>query len=149
MEDAYKWLFQATLGGEHAISSIEGVTNWMDREWSTLQEPFPNEPLITPLRPDNSLVRVNLRTYKALNKDKVELLQAFIESAKQFSPDKNEFLETWHELQTRLPLLNLEKEEWQALDEKLKPDYPAIDHSPQNLIEAQPAYRVVLKALLK
>ena len=32
VEDAYKWLFHATLGGEHAVQDVGGPRNWMDRE---------------------------------------------------------------------------------------------------------------------
>ena len=41
-DDAYKWLFQATRGGEHAIDR-EGALSWLQDEWKTLTPPRAGE----------------------------------------------------------------------------------------------------------
>src|SRR5512135_1577005 len=61
IEDAYKWLYQAANGGEHAIPDEESARRWLEREWRSLGPTPPGEPLEVPIRPDGELVRVNLR----------------------------------------------------------------------------------------
>lgn len=97
MEDAYKWLFHATLGGEHAITSAEGPRRWMEREWKTLTAPHPGEKTIQSLRLDGKIVRINLRPYRAKGDSPEPLLMAFIAGAKAFKADKSEFRVVWQE----------------------------------------------------
>jgi hypothetical protein len=149
IQDAYKWLFQAAMGGEHAISSREAVGRWMDEEWAGLDASLPDEPLFVDLRPDRSLIRINLRPFKDAGGDKESLLDTFVRSAQEFSPDLNEFTSQWMALGSRLehePILELTRQQWQDLDLKLEPTYPAINHSARNLAESRPAYRVVLRS---
>ena len=98
IEDAYKWLLHASLGGEHAVKDDSGPRRWLDGEWDGLDAPFPGEPEITQLRPDGLLIRVNLRPYKAAGGDKEVLLQAFVASARRFHADKKEFVAEWRAL---------------------------------------------------
>src|SRR5262245_56083851 len=70
IEDAYKWLFHATLGGEHAVTDDEGPRQWLDREWATLGPPLAGEKEVVPLTVDGKLIRLNLRPYKARGGDK-------------------------------------------------------------------------------
>jgi hypothetical protein len=44
IEDAYKWLYQATRGGEHAAPDEESARKWLDGEWQTLESPLKMEP---------------------------------------------------------------------------------------------------------
>lgn len=146
IEDAYKWLFQATMGGEHAITNEEGVRRWMDEEWESLGPPKLNEPLIVVLRPDGALLRVNLRPYRAAGGSKERLLEAFIDSAELFVPDREAFRFEWHGLGRLLhfgPQNWFSYLDWSRLEAETGPGYPAIDHSSENLKVADPAYRVV------
>lgn len=152
IQDAYKWLYHATLGGEHAVTSDEGPRRWMDAEWPTLREPFKNEPLMVKLRPDGKLIRVNLRPFRAVGGDKEKLLQAFVASAKEFHADRSEFVREWSALGTFLKAKGkqglLSYVGWQKLDaEAKKQGYPAIDHSPEYEKAAKPAYRVMLASV--
>ncbi|HWD37299.1 MAG TPA: hypothetical protein VG944_00490 [Fimbriimonas sp.] len=147
IEDAYKWLFHASLGGEHAVSDMSEVRDWMDSEWKTLARPHKGEPLTVLLRPDGKLLRVNLRPYKAMGGSKEALLKVFVDSAKAFHEDRSAFRSVWQQLGKRLakrPIGDLTEAAWQSLNRRTTPDYPAIDHSAAYESANHPAYRVVL-----
>jgi len=151
VEDAYKWLFHACLGGEHAVTSEAGPRGWMEREWKTLTPPLPHEKEVVPLRPDGKVVRVNLRPYRARGGDQEFLLAVFVASAREFRGDKREFVAHWHALGTRLhrgKIGRLNYPDWVRLDREAKRDgYPAVEHSEAYLAKYRPAYRVVLGSL--
>ena len=147
IEDAYKWLFHATQGGEHAITSADGPRRWLEREWKTLTAAAPDEPLIESLRPDGKLVRLHLRPYRTQGGTPEPLLSAFVASAQKFKPDKSAFRALWNELgaQLRSGSRNaLTRAAWERLDyETADQKYPAIEHSENYLKARIPAYRVL------
>lgn len=147
IEDAYKWLFQAASGGEHAIPDEDSARRWLEREWGSLGETPPGEPLEVPLRPDGSLVRLNLRPYRDRGGSPGELLQAFLRSARSFEPNDDLFRATWAALGEELslrPLGPLNREEWTRLDAAMRAKgYPALHHSPAYSAARRPAYRVL------
>ena len=148
IEDAYKWLYHATLGGEHAVQDASGPRNWMNREWAAL-EPLRNEEQeIVKLTPDGSVLRVNLRPYKDRGGDKEMLLWAFVFSAERFKADKSVFRKAWNDLGKELMTRSqgrVTRKEWERLDgETGKLGYAAIHHSKQYEEKYKPAYRVVL-----
>jgi len=151
VEDAYKWLIQATLGGDHAVNDDSGPRRWMDREWDSLGEPLPGEPRFVMLRPDGMLIRVNLRPFKADGGDKEGILDAFVNSANRFRADPSEFIAVWSELGKlleRWPIGEITAESWAELDAQARAaGYPAIEHSDAYLASRLPAYRVVLAEL--
>jgi hypothetical protein len=152
IEDAYKWLFHATLGGEHAVRDESGPRSWLDDEWPTLTEPLPNEPSVVSLRPDRKIIRVNLRPYRSMGRDKEELLHVFVRSARAFRADRDEFIKEWNALgvflQESQTWEKLTYDGWLRLDEETKAEnYPAIDHSQHYLNACNPAYRVMLSEL--
>ena len=64
IEDTYKWLYQATRGGEHAAPDREGAKQWLDGEWSSLAAKQKVENLWEPLSPGGDIGRVNMRAFK-------------------------------------------------------------------------------------
>ena len=149
IEDAYKHLFHATRGGEHAIRSPEGPRAWLDREWATLETPRKGEPLWEPLRPDGSIGRLHLRPYRAAGGPPKPLLEAFIASAQGFRSEPEDFVRVWRELGERLRQREagrLTRKEWERLDERMRPAYGAIHHSPEYEALRKPAYRVLRRA---
>jgi len=150
-EDAYKWLFHATLGGEHAVLDEDGPRRWLDREWTSLGPPMANEPEVVRLDPSGRLLRVNLRPFKRHGGDKEMLLAIFVASAQSFLADKREFVREWKSLGCRLRVHSIGKirfEDWQGLDRETAPaGYPAIDHSAPYEKTYSPAYRVILGSL--
>lgn len=147
IEDAYKWLFQAVLGGEHAAPSAGEAHAWLAGEWQTLASPHPGEPLWVPLRPDGTLGRLNLRPFRARGGRMEEILAAFVASAGSFHGERQEFVAVWRELGRRLgqsPQGELTPQEWSRLERAMSAaGYPAIHHSPAFETAYQPAYRVL------
>ncbi|MDX1933143.1 MAG: hypothetical protein SFU56_11100 [Capsulimonadales bacterium] len=147
IEDAYKWLFHAVRGGEHAVTDPDGPRRWLDREWLTLDGPFPNEPLVVALRPDRAIVRLNLRPYRARGGGRERLLQAFVRSAHGFRGEAATFATVWRELGRTLERGDrgaLTAAEWRRCDRETAPDhYPALHHSEHYEKIRKPAYRVL------
>ena len=148
IQDAYKWLYHATLGGEHAIRDESGPRRWLEREWSQIGSAPPNEPEVVQLTPDGRLLRVNLRPYKSRSGDREMLLAILILSAERFSASKHRFQAAWNELGEWLMsrrVGHLTIETWTAFDRLQKPlGYPAVHRSKEYEAAYQPAYRVVL-----
>jgi hypothetical protein len=153
IRDAYKWLYHASLGGEHAISNRASAERWLDREWETLGEPLRGEPMIVRLTPDGSIVRLNLRPYKQRGLEKSALLDAFVLSAQEFAPDRSRFVTAWRLLNSMLrvqPIGKLSLAEWEALDREMSPlGYPAVHHSEAYERASKPAYRVLTGARVR
>ena len=147
IEDAYKWLFHAARGGEHAIANEFAVRKWLDQEWAALAAPAPEEPLWTPLTADGRIGRLNLRPYKARGGSRDALHAAFLAGTQAFDADPARFRNTWRTLGHQLrqkPVSHLNWTEWQRLDREMRArDYPAIHHSPEYEQARHPAYRVL------
>jgi hypothetical protein len=149
IEDAYKWLFQAANGGEHAVPDEESARAWLEKEWASLDAAPSGELLVVPLRPDGAVVRLNLRPYRDLGGRTGALLDAFLRSARAFEPDSGLFRESWGALGERItsqPLGPLNRAEWQRLDAAMRAKgYPAVHHSRTYASTRRPAYRVLTK----
>ena len=149
IEDAYKWLYQATRGGEHAAPDETMARQYLAQEWKTLAEPEPNEPLWEPLRADDKVGRLNLRPFRARGGKMDDLLAAFMRSARKFKDQSADFRAEWNALGQRLesaPLGNLTGPEWRRLDEEMAAkQYPAIHHSAGFSKSKRPAYRVLTR----
>ncbi len=148
VEDAYKWIVQATRGGEHAVADDAGPRSWLGQEWAGLGSPAPGEGLIEPLA--NGVVRLHLRPYKARGGDKETLLAAFVASARDFRADPSALLGAWRQLGEKLrerPAGRLTPEAWVELDDRLRSKgYPAIHHSASYEKRHRPAYRVLTES---
>ena len=147
IEDAYKWLFHATRGGEHAVENEFAVRKWLDQEWATLGPPQPNEPLWVPLTPDGCIGRLNLRPYRARGGSPHVLHTAFVAGAESFKSNPTRFRHAWNTLGQQLskhPQGLLTHDAWKHLDQEMrKENYPAIHHSVDYEKSRQPAYRVL------
>ena len=147
IDDAYKWLFQATQGGEHAVSDAAAVQRYLEVEWASLGPAAADEPMLEPLRPDGGLVRLNLRPYRAGGGSREELLTAFVASARRFRPAPGELDAVWDLLGERLqrqPLGGLGRAAWEHLDGELRSaGFPAVHHSEAYRRAYRPAYRVL------
>lgn len=149
IEDAYKWLFQAANGGEHAVPDEESARTWLEREWASLGPTSPGELLVVPLRPDGVVVRLNLRPYRDRGGRPGDLLDAFLQSARALEPDPGLFRESWSAFGERIasqPLGPLNGAAWQRLDTAMRAKgYPAVHHSRTYASVRRPAYRVLTK----
>jgi hypothetical protein len=147
IEDAYKWLFHATRGGEHAVRDEAAVGAWLEREWASLGLPEAGEPLVVGLRPDGALVRLNLRPFKARGGRPDELLSAFLRSARAFQAGGELFEAAWSTLGRRLdarPTGHLDGPAWRRFDAEARAKgFPASHHSAAYSAAHHPAYRVL------
>lgn len=147
IEDAYKWMYQATRGGEHMAPSRSAASEWLEREWKSVGPAKRNEPLWEPLCPDGEIGRLNIRPYKDRGGKPTELVDAFLASSTAYKPEPENFLTVWKELGRRLKERRIGKftySEWLRLDAAMKTkNYPAVHHSPDYSASRQPAYRVL------
>ena len=146
MSDAYKWIFQATLGGEHAAPSRDMADQWLRQEWQQLGPTAPDEPLTERLG-DTGIVRLHLRPFRDAGGAPEALLDAFLASAVAFRADHDVFVRAWRAFGDRLrqaPAAHLTRDAWVQLDEELRgKGYPAVHHSDEFTRAHRPAYRVV------
>ena len=147
IEDAYKWLHQATRGGEHAIGDETAVRLWLNQEWAGLAAPLPAEPLWTPLDSEGRIGRLNLRPFRAGGGTPGALHDAFVAGARDFDASPARFRRAWRTLGKRLaaaPTGHLTGAAWRRLDADMRAKgYPAVHHSPEYVESRQPAYRVL------
>jgi len=150
IEDAYKWTYQATRGGEHAAPDRGTAMKWLGAEWDSLTPELPGEDVWQPLCPDGSIGRLNLRPFRAAAGGRDALLNAFLDSARLFKSEPKSFISAWSEFGKRLkrePTWRITYQDWQRLDAQMKSkNYPAIHHSDAYNRALRPAYRILLKS---
>lgn len=150
IEDAYKWTYQATRGGEHAAPDKESARKWLETEWVTLKAAQENEKLWEPLCPGGEIGRFNLRPYRDGGGSQENLIEAFIASSNEYRSEPETFTAAWAELGRRLkkhPAGNLNLKAWAKLDAEMAArGYPAVHHSETYNKAAAPAYRVLTLA---
>lgn len=146
MRDAYKWIYQAAQGGEHAAPSRQQAASWLRAEWDGLRPERSDEPLAEPLG-NSGIVRLNLRPYRAAGGTPDALLDAFLRSAASFTPDREAFRREWLDLGDRLrqgDVGRLTRTAWERLEAETRPaGYPALHHSDGFAAIRKPAYRVL------
>jgi hypothetical protein len=147
MQDAYKWIFQATRGGEHAAPSRDAARSWLEKEWSSLGDEIPGEDEWSPLCPDGSIGRINIRPFKKRGAKSDDLVDAFVNSAAEFRSEPKDFVAAWSELGKRLKkskIGSLTHKDWLKFDKEMRAkNYPAVHHSDAYSKERRPAYRVI------
>ncbi|MBN1542850.1 hypothetical protein JW992_11945 [candidate division KSB1 bacterium] len=152
LQDLYKFIHQAALGNGHALVNGESARRRFDKEWQELGNPIDAEPERVALNPDGVLVRVNLRPYRRRGGDRCALFAAFVETASAYSGSRQKLVEFWTIAEIlcrdgRLPysLPNM-KHFFLKMQEK---GFPAQHHSAGYRRTYHPAYRVVLRPLLR
>lgn len=147
IEDAYKWTYQATRGGEHAVPSREAARSWLEREWQSMGEEPKGENEWIALCPGSEIGRLNLRPFKSRGGKMEDILDAFLTSSRDFTSEPKAFTDAWAELGKRLKakkIGTLTYKEWLRLDAEMKKkDYPAIHHSKPYNKANRPAYRII------
>ena len=147
IQDVYKLLHQAAFGSEHAVPSAERARAWLEREIAAMGAATIDEPVFDPLSPTGKIVRVHLRPFMAQGGDPEILLNAFLCTANEFEGSKVSFEQYWD------LALHLKHFDIKDMNDFITPmrsqGYPAAHHSSSYRDEYHPAYRVVLKSLLK
>lgn len=148
VQDAYKWIYQAARGGEHAIADEPTAFSRLQKEWNSLASLDREEPLWVPLTPDGHVGRLNIRPFKATGGSVENLFKAFVESSSAFEQGSFDVPEAWNALGKYLSDVSvgdLHYSDWVAFNDHLrKLGFPAMSHSPLYRARHFPAYRIVI-----
>ncbi len=147
IDDAYKWTYQATRGGEHAVPDTDSPRKWLANEWNTMGTAAKEVAVWQPLCPGGEIGRLNLRPFKTKGGEADDLLDAFLASSREYRSDGANFIAAWNELGKRLKKKSygaLNYKDWSTLDTAMKArNYPAVHHSETYNQALQPAYRIL------
>ena len=147
IDDAYKWTYQATRGGEHAVPDTESARKWLNNEWSSMGTVAKDIAIWEPLCSGGEIGRLNLRPFKNKGGEPDDLLDAFLASSREYRSDGTNFIAAWKELGKRLKKKSygsLTYKDWSKLDAEMKAkNYPAVHHSDTYNKAEKPAYRIV------
>src|SRR5262249_41235504 len=144
--DVYKLLHQAAMGPGHAVDDPRQVLVRLDAEVAQLGE-GPEEPIADPISPDGKLARVHLRPYLAAGHSTSVLAEAFLQTARSYSPAQDrlqKFCACLGDLADAggLPFSRGEVETYVASITARA--YPVMRHSSAYRAAYHPAYRVVV-----
>lgn len=144
--DVYKLLYQSVRGPEHIIASPQAFTQWLKEEWQGLDFSHP-DPLVESIRPDGSLLRLNLRPFKASGGSLEVLADACLETGRESWGTQADLETAWHDLLAgwrKDPLPDLSLDGLEAFTRWLEAEgFPAVHHSEQYRSLYRPAYRLV------
>jgi hypothetical protein len=146
LRDIYKLLYQGMMGSEHLISSAEEFSQYLRREFDPLH-PNPSERILEPVRPDQSLLRLNLRAYKCHQLHLDLLIPALLETTQAFSGNLVDLRAVWMGFiqfceQGRITNIQLDQV-YQFTVWLEEHRFPAAHHSEAYVSVYQPAYRLV------
>ncbi|HLA69485.1 MAG TPA: hypothetical protein VJN65_07260 [Bacteroidota bacterium] len=148
-QDLYKFAFQAAMGNEHLMTDTVSLFRYLTDELSSLAPGDSSEPLIEYLTPDSTLVRYNLRPFKARNGDPSSLLRAMLTTASTYIASR-ERLENWLREIRDLAMRNQIHISETGLAEYFSRleagGYSAIHHSKKYGQSYHPAYRVIARS---
>jgi hypothetical protein len=149
--DVYKLLYQSVRGPEHIIASPQAFTQWLREEWEGLDLTYP-DPLYESIRPDGSLLRLNLRPYKAAGGGLEDLAEACLETGRRAWGTQGDLEIAWRDLLAgwrKQPRPGMSLEDYEAFTYWLESQgFPAVHHSEPYRSLYHPAYRLVAAHLL-
>ncbi len=146
VEDVHKLFFQANFGVEHLLTDTAGVRSYLLNELASIDTISHGEELVERISIRNDIVRINLRSFKALNLDPEMLVQAMFLSAAETKPDTMVFYRQWNEFHdlARDGFLRFPLDEVETWHKRVEAgDLRAVHHSEPYKKANSPAYRVV------
>jgi hypothetical protein len=151
IQDAYKLLYQGTMGSEHILDSFEEFERDLIVEWD-LVEANDSIPIWENIRPDGQIVRFYLAPYKARGGQISQLLTLCYWSSTLFEGNIEDLKAGW---ETLLKIYREKKwhkfppEEMEEFDRWLKKyQYPPVHHSEHYRNAYHPAYRLLQRDFL-
>jgi hypothetical protein len=144
--DFYKLLYQGVRGSEHIIASPESFTERLLEEWNEL-DLAGGDPLWESIRPDGSLLRLNLRPFKVAGGRLDELVTACLETGGRRWGTLSELQQAWECFITTCrdgywPGLSMDDVE--TFTSMLKENgFPPVHHSEYYQSLYRPAYRLL------
>jgi hypothetical protein len=149
-QDIYKLLYQGAFGVGHILSNKAWKILVEEANRINLEE-HKDDPLIEPVSPDETIVRVNLRQYITSGGDLEKLFHVMKESAK-IKGNKDKFLQLWSEFKelNAKGTFSFSLEEIKSLDRSIYMKAPEPQHHTEAYRNAYyPAYRVVSKNIFR
>lgn len=151
VQDLYKFVYHAAMGNEHLMTDTVGIRAYLDLELASIDTDS-IQPRYEPLTPDSSLVRLNLRPFKASGGDPAKLFQAMLATASQFQQSRGRLRSYWSALEALAQehLIPFPPNEFDSFFCKMEQaKFPAVHHSPSFERRYKPAYRLVLRSLIQ
>ena len=150
--DLYKYFFQDFFGPGHLVSGREGPEAYLENELAEAKsfEPFDYQELLY----SKQFVRVNLRMVANNDITKKQLLDAFMQSAREFKlPDISKWRKKWtriaaviKELHPNLPGI---AEESTMIDSLLLSGDYVVHHSQEYINAYHPHYRIIERKIFE
>lgn len=144
--DIYKLLYQGMLGPEHLIASPTVFAERLRAELDGLSNDQ-GDPLFEAIRPDQTLLRINLKPFKDARLDLEALLDACLQTAEITRGNPAElrhlwesFISAYHQRPFAAPTIT-ELNDFTAF--LAAHNYPAVHHSQVYRENYAPAYRLV------
>ena len=151
VQDVYKLFYQGVHGPAHMLKNLNSAEQYLYSEYRNVGEST-HEFLLDPVSLDGSVVRVNLRPYKAQRGNIKKLFKVLHLSAQQIRGENEEFVAVWDQF---VPLvkagqLQFPLHEVKIFDEQLRTHGPrTVHHSPEYREANKPAYRVVMREVYR
>ncbi len=150
VQDWYKLLHQSAMGNRHLGVEDSVIYNYMLKELNSI-EASTSEPLIEYISTDSTVIRMNLRPFKAIGGDPDDLFAAMKSTWDTVVPSA-ELLEVyWNDLGelAKSGQLRFTHEELDTFFQQKKAEgFPAVHHSDLYGARYKPAYRVLLRSTL-
>ena len=151
LADVYKLLHQAAFGVGHRITSKKETRAWLEHERGLLT-PDAAQMLVENVHPQGDWVRVHLAPYLAYRHDVRPLLDAYMRSARDVTPEQTERMAAWWAFFERLCADDARHaERFSAREARLfgmvraEENWPCVHHSPAYLQHHRPFYRVLAR----
>lgn len=146
LQDAYKLIYQGTMGPEHMVATRQEFTRRLEAEFERIA-PNLEQHLLEPVRADQALFRLNLGAFKA-RLDHIEgLIPLLLQTSKLISGSRAELVETWTVFTRLCGRGEMDAFQTGAVQQFSywleQEDYPTVHHSEIYRREYQPAYRLI------
>jgi hypothetical protein len=151
VQDVYKMLYQGEFGVKHIIDSPDAARRYLDIELEQVTADD-SEPLWEVVAPDSSMIRVNLRPFKAGNLDPDNLWQAMLMTAETVTGDSTRLVDHWQQLMLAIEeeILPFPGQEANIFLQTMQENgLPAVHHSETYREVYHPAYRVIAMEYLE
>ena len=145
VQDWYKLLHQAAMGNRHLGVDDSLIYAYLLGEWERIEASV-DEPLIEYISPDSSVVRLNLRPFKASGGAPDDVFASMKKTWDSFVPSETQFEVLLGELReaSRQGMLEVPEETVaKYIEEQRRLRFPAVHHSEEYEANYRPAYRVL------
>lgn len=151
IQDAYKVLYQGSMGSEHILNSYEEFERDLLEEWEKV-EPDDSIPIWENIRPDGQIVRFYLAPFKARGGQIAALTTLCYWSASLFAGNIDDLKSGWETLIKTChekKWCKFSQEEIEEFDRWVKKyQYPPIHHTESYRKAYHPAYRLLMREFL-